>query len=581
MPACAAGCPAASSRRLRGRAHRDGRRCCCSSWRRLRVAARSPRSSTRSIASTWRRRAPPGSISIDCCGSAVRPLRGAQASGLGLSRPLLDRTVDRALKALNLVLQAGGFGVVAIDLADVPLVALKRIPFTTWLRVQRTIEGSDTACVLVAPEPLARSAGGVTLSLGRRGTVGGRRRSQPPPRRPRDDGAGRLAAAARGGGRAIRGDGCRNEPQRHRDTEDLMLRITLEVSVSLCALWFVIVKRNAVMFGALYAAEGTPIGRAGRRRARVLAAHRGVRPARDPARSERSRAPVRRRADDSGGAAADRCRSRAAACAWRSPARARRRGCSSTIAPGVTVVDARARSGGARAAADCAAHGRRDTRPRLRTTRTISFAHCATGACGRWASSPRYRRTTWPRGWAGKGWRGSGSRAARIRARCCRRCRRSGSSRRSISSGRSTGLEPLAFVLGRLMEPLSAHLERRDRGAAVLHVRLHLVTRTVHERSLRVASADPRRADAAHAGAARPRIAPAFCGHRSRGRGRRSDPRPRCPVFVADASAAVAGAAVDADGAPDCAHGRRPLRLAGGRGFVAAGAFAMKTLRAA
>jgi protein ImuB len=48
------------------------------------------------------------------------------------------------------------------------------------------------------------------------------------------------------------------------------------------------------------------------------------------------------------------------------------------------------------------------------------------------------------------------------------------------------GLEPLSFVLGRLMEPLSAHLERRDRGAAVLHVRLHLVTREVHERSLQL-----------------------------------------------------------------------------------------------
>ena len=36
------------------------------------------------------------------------------------------------------------------------------------------------------------------------------------------------------------------------------------------------------------------------------------------------------------------------------------------------------------------------------------------------------------------------------------------------------------------MEPLSAHLERRDRGAAVLHVRLHLVTREVHERSLQL-----------------------------------------------------------------------------------------------
>ena len=48
------------------------------------------------------------------------------------------------------------------------------------------------------------------------------------------------------------------------------------------------------------------------------------------------------------------------------------------------------------------------------------------------------------------------------------------------------GLEPLSFVLGRLLEPLSAHLERRGRGAAVLRVRLHLVTRAVHERALQL-----------------------------------------------------------------------------------------------
>jgi len=53
------------------------------------------------------------------------------------------------------------------------------------------------------------------------------------------------------------------------------------------------------------------------------------------------------------------------------------------------------------------------------------------------------------------------------------------------------GLEPLSFVLGRLMELLERHLEQRDRGAAVLHVRLHLVkgedgTRPVHERTLQL-----------------------------------------------------------------------------------------------
>ena len=101
-------------------------------------------------------------------------IRGDEAGDRGL-----EAAVDRALKALNLVLQAGGFSLVAIDLADVPPVRLKQIPFTTWPRVQRVIEGSDTACLLLTPEPLARSAGGLTLSLAGRSTwAGGSERSR-------------------------------------------------------------------------------------------------------------------------------------------------------------------------------------------------------------------------------------------------------------------------------------------------------------------------------------------------------------------------------------------------------------------
>jgi protein ImuB len=47
------------------------------------------------------------------------------------------------------------------------------------------------------------------------------------------------------------------------------------------------------------------------------------------------------------------------------------------------------------------------------------------------------------------------------------------------------GLEPLSFVLTRLLEPLSTRLERRDRGAAVLHVRLGLITRADEGSGLR------------------------------------------------------------------------------------------------
>jgi hypothetical protein len=93
----------------------------------------------------------------------IRGEHGSFGSLRSLRTGPVDRVVDRALKALNLVLQAGGFALVAIDLADVSPQVLKRLPFTTWLRVQRIVEGSDTACVLVGPEPLARSAGGLTV----------------------------------------------------------------------------------------------------------------------------------------------------------------------------------------------------------------------------------------------------------------------------------------------------------------------------------------------------------------------------------------------------------------------------------
>src|SRR4029079_11517139 len=47
-----------------------------------------------------------------------------------------------------------------------------------------------------------------------------------------------------------------------------------------------------------------------------------------------------------------------------------------------------------------------------------------------------------------------------------------------------TDLEPLSFVLTRLLEPLATRLERRDRGAAVLHVLLRLVTKETTARRL-------------------------------------------------------------------------------------------------
>jgi recombination protein RecA len=78
----------------------------------------------------------------------------------------LQKSLDRAVKSLNLVLQAGGFGLVVLDLADLPAQVLRRLPLTTWLRLHRVLEGSETACVLIGAAPISRSAGGVSVHLG-------------------------------------------------------------------------------------------------------------------------------------------------------------------------------------------------------------------------------------------------------------------------------------------------------------------------------------------------------------------------------------------------------------------------------
>ncbi len=94
---------------------------------------------------------------------------GAQTPDSGLRTPdvFAIAAIDRALKAFSLILQAGGFGLVVLDLADATRTAIRRLPFTTWFRLQRPIEGSSTVCLLLADESVARSAGGVTIALQR------------------------------------------------------------------------------------------------------------------------------------------------------------------------------------------------------------------------------------------------------------------------------------------------------------------------------------------------------------------------------------------------------------------------------
>jgi len=94
--------------------------------------------------------------------------QSAASLGVDLSHLLWIRDtgdVSRAIKAMNLVLQAGGFGLVVLDIADAPPRLVRALPFTTWFRLARVIESSQTVALLLASEHLARSSGGTTIDM--------------------------------------------------------------------------------------------------------------------------------------------------------------------------------------------------------------------------------------------------------------------------------------------------------------------------------------------------------------------------------------------------------------------------------
>jgi len=85
--------------------------------------------------------------------------------------------VERALKAADLLLQAGGFGLVAIEMGDVPPPIARRVPLTSWFRFRRAVEHTPTALVVIEEEAFANSAAGLVLKM----SAAAARRSPPKP----------------------------------------------------------------------------------------------------------------------------------------------------------------------------------------------------------------------------------------------------------------------------------------------------------------------------------------------------------------------------------------------------------------
>jgi len=73
--------------------------------------------------------------------------------------------LEHAFKAVDLLLQGGGFGRVMLDLGDVPTKDAKRIISSWWYRFRRTLESTPTVMVVVAEESCAKSCAALALEL--------------------------------------------------------------------------------------------------------------------------------------------------------------------------------------------------------------------------------------------------------------------------------------------------------------------------------------------------------------------------------------------------------------------------------
>src|SRR5260221_13916984 len=80
-------------------------------------------------------------------------------------------SVERAFKATDLLLQSGGFGLVALNLADVAAKYTRRIITSWWFRFRRSIENTPTTLVVLTPVACIRSCAALVLEVKSEGPV--------------------------------------------------------------------------------------------------------------------------------------------------------------------------------------------------------------------------------------------------------------------------------------------------------------------------------------------------------------------------------------------------------------------------
>jgi hypothetical protein len=76
-----------------------------------------------------------------------------------------EHRLEQVLRATDLLLESGGFGLLILDLADVPAQSARRIPLTTWFRFRRAVEHKPTILLAIEQQPIAGSCSSLLLQL--------------------------------------------------------------------------------------------------------------------------------------------------------------------------------------------------------------------------------------------------------------------------------------------------------------------------------------------------------------------------------------------------------------------------------
>jgi hypothetical protein len=80
-------------------------------------------------------------------------------------------SLERAFKAVDLILHAGGFGLIVLNLCNVPAKTLRRVISSWWFRFRRAIEDTPTALIVLTPVAAVRSGAALVLELKNQSTV--------------------------------------------------------------------------------------------------------------------------------------------------------------------------------------------------------------------------------------------------------------------------------------------------------------------------------------------------------------------------------------------------------------------------